>query len=269
LFHSPAREEADTSRSKLFNLHGNRRQTGDLKMSEKKVVRRTVALALGVICILLIAGLGGAIAYYDSEYKSLNSQNTNLQATNDQLQTWLNGNKTLLNQTQTWFDNNITYYNSQISSLDSQIINLTNEKNQLQTWLNGNIPSLEAQISTLNATIAQLEACLTRGIPTDHLRVANTVQAWYPTINLTKQFLFNCIDQDGTESNWVWLWVNGSISDAAAFMSIIIKPANTSIEFCRCDGGVSGENLSISINGAVHNNIFFDPNETRIGYWSG
>lgn len=33
-------------------------------MSEKEVVRRIVALALGVICILLIAGLGGAIAYY-------------------------------------------------------------------------------------------------------------------------------------------------------------------------------------------------------------
>jgi len=33
-------------------------------MSEKKVVGRTVAIALGIICILLIAGLGGAMAYY-------------------------------------------------------------------------------------------------------------------------------------------------------------------------------------------------------------
>jgi len=33
-------------------------------MSEKKVVRRNVAIALGIACIILIAGLGGAMAYY-------------------------------------------------------------------------------------------------------------------------------------------------------------------------------------------------------------
>lgn len=251
-------------------------------MSEKRVVKRTIALALGVTCILLIAGLGGAIAYYvsiyddyvskhhhtDSDYNSLNSQNANLQATIYQLQTWLDGNKTLLNQTQTWLHSNITYYNSQIGSLGSQITNLTNEKTQLQAWLNDNITSLEAQVSTLNATVAQLEACITRGIPVDHLAVANSVQAWYPTVNLTKQFLFNCIDQDGTESNWAWLWVNGSMTDSAAFMSIIIKPASTSIEFCRCDG-VSGDTFSASINGDVYDNIFSNSSSGLIGYWSG
>jgi hypothetical protein len=33
-------------------------------MSEKKVVRRNVAIALGIACIILIAGLGGVMAYY-------------------------------------------------------------------------------------------------------------------------------------------------------------------------------------------------------------
>jgi len=54
-------------------------------MSEKKMVSRSIAFALGIICILLIAGLGGEMAYYvsthrhtDSDYDSLNSQNTNL-----------------------------------------------------------------------------------------------------------------------------------------------------------------------------------------------
>lgn len=32
--------------------------------SEKKVVRRSVAIALGITCILLIAGIGGAMAYF-------------------------------------------------------------------------------------------------------------------------------------------------------------------------------------------------------------
>jgi prefoldin subunit 5 len=266
-------------------------------MSEKKVVRRTVALALGVICIVLIAGLGGAMAYYtvtiNSKDKTISQLNatiedqnntinqlianiTNLQNQNANLQAWLDGNETLLNQTQAWLAGNITYYNSQISSLDSQIVNLTNEKNQLQTWLNGNITSLEAQISTLdatistlNATITQMEEWLARGPPADHLAVANTVQVWYLTMNLTKQFLFNCMDQDGTESNWVWLWNNGSISDAAAFMSIIINPANlghAGIEFCRCDAA-GGDTLSVSINGTVYANIFSNSSWGLIGYW--
>ncbi len=49
------------------------------------MVNRSVAIALGIICIILIAGLGGAMAYCvsthhytDSDYDSLNSQNTNL-----------------------------------------------------------------------------------------------------------------------------------------------------------------------------------------------
>jgi len=228
-------------------------------MSEKKVVRRTVAFALGIMCIILAVGIVGAIANYtsiingkDNIISSQDSQISNLQAQNNQLQTWL--------------DSNITYYNSQISSLDSQIINLTNEKNQLQTWLTGNITSYKAQISTLNATITQMEAWLAREPPDDHLAVANTVQAWYPTMNLTKQFLFNCIDQDGTESNWAWLWVNGSISDAAAFMSIIINPAYTSIEFCRCDA--VGDTLSVSIDGTVYANIFSNSSWGLIGYWN-
>lgn len=49
------------------------------------MVRRSMAIVLGIVCILLIAGLGGAMVYYvsthhhtDSDYDSLNSQNTNL-----------------------------------------------------------------------------------------------------------------------------------------------------------------------------------------------
>jgi hypothetical protein len=51
----------------------------------KKVVSRNVAIGLGIICVILIAGLGGAMAYYvsthshtDSDYNSLSTQNANL-----------------------------------------------------------------------------------------------------------------------------------------------------------------------------------------------
>lgn len=50
-------------------------------MSEKKVVSRTVAIALGIVCIILVVGLVGAVAYIttkDSQITSLNSQISNL-----------------------------------------------------------------------------------------------------------------------------------------------------------------------------------------------
>jgi len=100
-------------------------------MSEKKVVGRNVAIALGIICIVLAVGLVGAIANYtsiisgkdstiatlnsqmtekdntisslNSQINSLNSEIGKLTSQNSQLRMWLEGNKTLLAQTQTWF----------------------------------------------------------------------------------------------------------------------------------------------------------------------
>jgi hypothetical protein len=65
-------------------LNINQKETRDLKMSERKVVGRGIAILLGVICIVSIAGLVGAMAYYtmyvsnhghtNADYDSLNSQ---------------------------------------------------------------------------------------------------------------------------------------------------------------------------------------------------
>jgi hypothetical protein len=57
----------------------------------KKVVSRNVAVALGIICIILIAGLGATMAYYI----------TNLTLELSQLQASLNEIETLLNQSLT------------------------------------------------------------------------------------------------------------------------------------------------------------------------
>jgi septal ring factor EnvC (AmiA/AmiB activator) len=145
----------------------------------KKMVGRSVAVALGAICIVLVVvGLVGAVAYVmptlndkDNTISSLNlsisqsnTNNTNLQNQNNQLQAWLDGNKTLLNQTEIWLDDNITYYNSQISSLNSQVANLQNQKNQLQTWLSDNITDYETRISSLNTQINRLQTWLNGNI---------------------------------------------------------------------------------------------------------
>jgi cell division protein FtsB len=69
-----------------------------------KMVSRNVAIVLGLICIILIA----SIAYFTVTSISAKNSYDNLQNQNRQLQTWLDGNETLLNQTQ---DNNTNLQN--------------------------------------------------------------------------------------------------------------------------------------------------------------
>jgi archaellum component FlaF (FlaF/FlaG flagellin family) len=83
----------------------------------KKMVSRSVALALGIICILLVA----IIAYFSIMGISAQNSYNNLQNQNKQMLTWLNGNETLLGQTETWLNDNITYFNSQITNLQNQL----------------------------------------------------------------------------------------------------------------------------------------------------
>jgi hypothetical protein len=42
-------------------------------MSEKKMVRRSVAIALGILSIILVAGISGAIAYYSTTLNNSNA----------------------------------------------------------------------------------------------------------------------------------------------------------------------------------------------------
>ena len=140
-------------------------------MGERKVVGRNIAIVLGVVCVVLAAGLIGAVANYTSVISSLNSQitekdheisslNSQIASLNSQiqmlanerirLQSWLDGNKTLLSQLQAWLDGNKTVLQEQI--------------NQLQKWLSDNITyykseinSLYIQILNLRETIANLQ----------------------------------------------------------------------------------------------------------------
>lgn len=112
---------------------------------QKKDVNRNVAIALGIIAVVLLASLVGAMESYTAIISGKNNtiavDKTQIQTlTNqkNQLLAWLIGNETLLNQTRTWLNGNITQSTSQINYLNSQIQVLTNQENQLLTWLIGN-----------------------------------------------------------------------------------------------------------------------------------
>jgi hypothetical protein len=111
-------------------------------MSEKKMVSRNVAIALGIICILLVA----VIAYFSITGISAQNSYNNLQNQNKQLQTWLDGN--------------ISSFETQVSSLNANITNL-------ETWLSGNITAYNnysdehshtnVEYQNLTTTIVNLE----------------------------------------------------------------------------------------------------------------
>jgi hypothetical protein len=109
----------------ILNLHGKIRHARDSKMSEKKVVSRSVAIALGIVAIIILVGLVGAIANYTS---IISGKDNSIVTKDSQIQT-LTSQK---NQTQTWLDGNITYYNSQINSLNAQITDLENQIDSLK-----------------------------------------------------------------------------------------------------------------------------------------
>jgi len=130
-------------------------------MSEKKVVSKNIAITLGIICIILVVGLIGEIINYTSIISRKDFQIQTLTSQKNQLQSWLDNNRTLLILTQTWLNGNITYYNSRIDSMESQILILTNQRDQLYsqiTSLQNQISTLNSQIQTLNSQIADLQS---------------------------------------------------------------------------------------------------------------
>jgi len=138
-------------------------------LKPQKVVRRSVAAALGIVCILLVAGLIGALVYHtdvvnDEKNNQINSVNNAISSLNSQI-SQLNETIASLNSQVSRLNATISYIqlNETISSLNSQI-----------SQLNGTISSLNSQVSQLNTSISNIQGEKTVGIqiyasdPNDH-----------------------------------------------------------------------------------------------------
>ena len=95
-------------------------------MSQKKMVSRNVAIALGVVCILLIAGLGGAMAYYTM---TINDKDNQINSANNTINQF---NATIADQNNTIFS-----LNTQLAIFQNQIrnIHVTGTENST-VWVN-------------------------------------------------------------------------------------------------------------------------------------
>jgi hypothetical protein len=91
---------------------------GDLKMSgkipppPKKMVSRSIAITLGIVCVLLVAGLGGAIAYYTRTIDNKNSDYSSLQNEYNNLTSTYNDYTSTHSHTDTDYNSLQTEYNS-------------------------------------------------------------------------------------------------------------------------------------------------------------
>jgi septal ring factor EnvC (AmiA/AmiB activator) len=154
-------------------------------MSEKKVVRRTVVIALGIICIILVVGVVGAFAYY-------------VPIINDKNNTIANKDLQITDR-----DDTILSLNSQIASKDSQISNLQTQITNLQSQ----IATKDSQISNLqsiadlqkqevvvyqysvNQGAGQLSAVAARSYPySGYLRISSTSTTSNAYVNLQYWF---------------------------------------------------------------------------------
>ncbi len=240
------------------------------------MVSRSVAVALGIVCILLIAGLGGALAYYtmttndkddqansvnntfnqlnatiadqSNTIASLSANITNLMNEESQLQAWLRGNETLLNQTQTWLSGNITSQETQISSLNAQIT-------QLQTWLYGNITAYQNEVNQYNDEVALYNAYVADHHYTNE-NYENVYSLYEELSNITNLTVSTVWLSDQTISQSAGTYTSWTESaNYAGYVSITVLSSTTSSTYANVVYSVDGVNynnpVSVGTNGTA------------------
>jgi uncharacterized protein YoxC len=147
-------------------------------MSEKKVVGRNVAIAFGIIIIILLVGLVGVVANYtliiDGKDNTITTNNSQILALTNQL-----------NQLQTWLDGNRTYYQNQVVSKDSQITSLQNQVNDLTNTVN----LAKSTVWVDDQTVSQPASSYTTWTPAFSASYAGYVSIWVQTSTTTNTYV--------------------------------------------------------------------------------
>jgi len=185
-------------------------------MSEKKIVRKSVAMALGILCIILIASLIGTIAIYtsmiDDKSNTITSLNSQIAAQNGQ----------------------ISYLNSTVWSLRDNVSILTNIVNLdvSQNWLNEENVSLGAGGSVnwtfypYSSGVIRVYLLTTSSDPWVNIK-------WYQNIDAHITIKYNIIyNQLATPSNGYLLRIGNAPEGtwAADFPVVAYPPSSTKVE---------------------------------------
>jgi TolA-binding protein len=153
-------------------------------MSEKKMVRRSIAVTLGIICVILVVSLVGAFAHYMA---MINDKNETISSLNSQV---------------TDLQNQITSINSTISSLSSQVAELENQVisqiSQLKQYLNATfttgktgkaiqIQSIALSGTTFHAYVQNVGDSQISLVPESCLYINGTMYTTVPTKTVLNQ----------------------------------------------------------------------------------
>lgn len=97
-------------------------------MSEKKTIGKSVAIALGTICIILVAGLGGAISYYTI---TINNKENEINSVN----------------------NTISQLNATIAELNNRIAQLESNLRSLQSLIEPKLVGIDLATANINISV--------------------------------------------------------------------------------------------------------------------
>ncbi len=215
-------------------------------MGEKKVVTRTIAIALGLLCIILAASAAGIIIYSDntdyvathsntdSEYASLSAQleaaNENISSINNQLyvlQSELLGNGTLSNDIQTMVD----VLTSQLMSINGSIKTIQDYYNSLMYVYTTDNHDLAVELTTANTQIANLQNQISEFNAIGNLTVS---KVWVnnQTVN----------QQAGSYSSW------SESADYAGYVSIQVSSSTAPNTYANVTYSSHGVNYNTQIN---------------------
>jgi len=263
------------------------RKINETKPSEtksKKMVRRSVAVALGITCILLIAGLGGTATYYnmkinakESQINTANNMGNQLNATitnqnntivslNDnimnltneknQLQTWLDGNETLLNQTQIWLNGNVTLLLAENANYKAQMISLNAHIAQLQTWLTGNISAYNSLQSTYNDYVSDHSNTNEQynQMQTNYTNELKLYDAFYNISNLADSAVWENNDSIQQPASQYTNWTESV--NYAGYVSVYVQSSNVTgthvaIAYSAYGANFTQENDDVTVGGTA------------------
>jgi predicted nucleic acid-binding Zn-ribbon protein len=111
-------------------------------MSEKKLVTRSVAIILGLLCILLLGSTVGTVIYYNNAYNNYASNHTHTDTEYLFLASlFANANE------------NISSLNNQLSTLQSELAGNSTQS----TNLKAQVDALTSQLGAINASIVTIQ----------------------------------------------------------------------------------------------------------------
>jgi len=155
-------------------------------MSEKRMVSRSVAIAVVIICIALAIGLIGAVSFYTSQISSLNSKVNDLtDITNlDKTTLWVNSTvtQTANNYTSWFFSPSYNTYNSTYGSYAGFVVVLVLSSTSNTTYIR---VSYSSGISYDNSVTVGTDGTVAFPVVFPIIRIASSDISGNPTLSAT------------------------------------------------------------------------------------